>query len=73
MAEHVTGRKLAWGLADIASQTGLSIGFLRNEVRAKRLLTRKFGRRILVLDEDLHRYLSKEREPDASDLDLNDA
>ncbi|MDQ3652142.1 MAG: helix-turn-helix domain-containing protein [Acidobacteriota bacterium] len=51
--------RIAWGLAEIAKQTGLSLGFLRNEVRAKRLPVRKFGRRVLVLDEDLRRYLTE--------------
>jgi len=54
-----TTTRIAWSLADIAKQTGLSLGFLRNEVRATRLPIRKFGRRVLVLDEDLRRYLSE--------------
>jgi excisionase family DNA binding protein len=55
-SEPVT-RRAAWSLAEIAKQTGLSLGFLRNEVRAARLPIRKFGRRVLVLDEDLRAYL----------------
>lgn len=51
--------RIAWSLADIAKQTGLSLGFLRNEVRGTRLPVRKFGRRVLVLDEDLRRYLAE--------------
>ena len=53
----VSTQRIAWSLADIAEQTGLSLGFLRNEVRATRLPVRRFGRRVLVLDEDLRRYL----------------
>ena len=49
--------RLAWSLKDISKNTGLSLGFLRNEVRAKRLLIKKFGRRVLVLDSDLKTYL----------------
>jgi hypothetical protein len=47
----------------------LSLGFLRNEVRAARLPVRKFGRRVLVLDEDLKRYLDtgSVREKDMKD------
>lgn len=54
-----TQARIAWSLADIAKQTGLSLGFLRNEVRGARLPVRKFGRRVLVLDEDLRRYLAE--------------
>ncbi len=52
-------QRIAWSLADIAKQTGLSLGFLRNEVRAERLPIRKFGRRVLVLDEDLRAYVTR--------------
>jgi excisionase family DNA binding protein len=55
---HVMQRA-AWSLAEIAEQTGLSLGFLRNEVRAARLPVRKFGRRVLVLDDDLRAYLTR--------------
>ncbi len=54
-----TQQRIAWSLIEIAKQTGLSLGFLRNEVRAGRLPVRRFGRRVLVLDEDLRRYLTE--------------
>lgn len=50
-------QKIAWGLAEIAKSTGLSLGFLRNEVRRNALPVKRFGRRVLVLEEDLRRYL----------------
>jgi hypothetical protein len=56
---QVTSERLAWSLNDIHERTGLSLGFLRNEVRAGRLATRKFGRRVLVIDVDLRRYLTQ--------------
>lgn len=52
-------QRIAWSLAEISKQTGLSLGFLRNEVRAERLPVRKFGRRVLVLDDDLRAYLAR--------------
>jgi excisionase family DNA binding protein len=52
-------QRIAWGLHDIANATGLSMGFLRNEVRAGRLSVRRFGRRVLVRDEDLKSYLDR--------------
>ena len=59
MQENVSTQRIAWSLAEISEATGLSIGFLRNEVRAKRLSVRRFGRRVLVLDDALKSYLSE--------------
>jgi excisionase family DNA binding protein len=58
--------RIAWSLADIAKQTGLSLGFLRNEVRSGRLTVKHFGRRVLVLDDDLRAYLARGSERDAA-------
>ena len=52
-------QRLAWGLSEISKTTGLSVPFLRAEVRAGRLPVRRFGRRVLVRDEDLRTYLSR--------------
>ena len=52
-------KRLAWALAEVSELTGLSIGFLRNDVRAGRLRVRRFGRRLVVRDEDLQRYLEQ--------------
>jgi excisionase family DNA binding protein len=54
-----TSQRLAWGLGEVAKHTGLSLAFLRAEVRAGRLAARKFGRRVLVPDEILQRYLAE--------------
>jgi hypothetical protein len=51
--------RAAWSLAEISHRTGLSIGYLRNEQRAGRLPVKRFGRRILVLDGDLQKYLAQ--------------
>jgi excisionase family DNA binding protein len=53
-------QKLAWSLIEISKQTGLSVSFLRKEIRAGRLPIKRFGRRILVLDADLNAYLSQD-------------
>ncbi len=60
MHETVTLNKFAYGLAEIANQTGLSTAFLRKEARAGNLKTKKFGARRLVLSEDLQTYLKGE-------------
>src|SRR6266700_2982865 len=51
-------QRLAWGLNQISECTGLSVAFFRAEVRAGRLPVRRFGRRVLVRDEDLKDYLA---------------
>ena len=56
-------RRMSWGLAEISESTGLSVAFLRNEVRAGRLPVRRFGRRVLVKDEDLRAYLDRGSDP----------
>ena len=57
MDTHSTKARLAWSLAEIAESTGLSVAFLRAEVRAGHLVVRRFGRRLLVTDRDLCLYL----------------
>ena len=63
-----TLQRLAWGLSEVSKCTGLSVPFLRAEVRAGRLPVRRFGRRVLVRDEDLKDYLSRgsQRDNDSS-------
>jgi excisionase family DNA binding protein len=52
-------QRIAWSLAEISESTGLSLGFLRNDVRRGALPIKRFGRRVLVLKEDLENYLTK--------------
>jgi excisionase family DNA binding protein len=59
MDSYHTTQRMAWALGEVAEFTGLSLAFLRNEVRAGRLPVKKFGRRILVRDEDLKQYLAE--------------
>lgn len=55
-----TQEKLAYSVEEISTQTTLSKGYLRNEIRAGRLKAQKFGRRVLILNEDLQNYLRKD-------------
>lgn len=59
MENYTTSQRMAWGLGEVAEFTGLSLAFVRNEVRAGRLPFRRFGRRILIRDEDLQKYLAE--------------
>jgi excisionase family DNA binding protein len=63
-----TLQRLAWGLSEVSQCTGLSVPFLRAEVRGGRLPVRRFGRRVLVRDDDLKAYLmnGSERESASS-------
>ena len=64
-------QRMAWGLGEISEFTGLSLAFLRNEVRAGRLPVRRFGRRVLVKDEDLKAYLDEgSRREDDSEAEI---
>ncbi len=58
-SETVTQR-FSYGLDEISAMTGLSTAFLRKEAKAERLITKKFGARRLVLNEDLQAYLKGE-------------
>jgi excisionase family DNA binding protein len=58
MESYTTSQRMAWGLGEVAEFTGLSLAFVRNEVRAGRLPFRRFGRRVLIRDEDLQKYLA---------------
>jgi excisionase family DNA binding protein len=53
----VLDSKRAYGVAEIAQSYGISIGYLRNEIKAHRLPIKRFGRRVLVLKEDWEKYL----------------
>lgn len=53
--------KKAYSVKQVSEQTTLSGAFLRNEIRAGNLKVKRFGRRVLILDEDLQNYLKGEK------------
>lgn len=57
--KSVIQQRLTWSIADVARMTGLSIPFLRYEVRRGNLLVKRFGRRVTVRSEELIRYLEE--------------
>jgi excisionase family DNA binding protein len=59
MQANVTTQRVAWSLQEVSEATGLSLGFLRKDMRRGVLRVKRFGRRVLVLDEDLKVYLSQ--------------
>lgn len=55
--ETVSQNKLAWTLREVSEATGLSLPFLRKEVKDLRLIAKRFGRRVVILESDLKNYL----------------
>jgi excisionase family DNA binding protein len=51
---------MAWSLPELSAALGLSIGFLRKEVRRGVLRTTRVGRRVIVLEADLQKFLGRE-------------
>ena len=54
--------KLGWTLEELARSLSVSVPFLRLEVKRGRLKAAHLGRRVVLLDRDVERYLA-----DASD------
>ncbi|MBA2735061.1 MAG: helix-turn-helix domain-containing protein [Acidobacteria bacterium] len=59
MSETITSPKIAWSVLEVSQATGLSAPFLRREIKRGVLPTKRFGRRVLILDSALQAYLSK--------------
>ncbi len=49
--------KMAFTVEEIAEQTTLSKAFLRLEIKRGKLKVKRFGRRVVVLYEDLRNYI----------------
>lgn len=59
MSEAITSTKIAWSVLEVSQATGLSTPFLRREIKRGILPTKRFGRRVLILDSALQAYLNK--------------
>lgn len=53
----ITSGKRGFSVEDISEQTTLSKAYLRNKIRDGSLKATRFGRRIVVLSEDLEVFL----------------
>lgn len=51
--------KLAYSVNEIAEMLPLSKAFIRGEIRRKNLSATKFGRRVLIMKDELIAYLEK--------------
>ncbi len=55
--ETITQNKFAYSVDEISRETTLSKAFLRNKIREGELEATRFGRRVLVLAENLEKFL----------------
>jgi excisionase family DNA binding protein len=51
--------KLGWTIDDLARSLSVSVPFLRLEVKRGRLRAARLGRRVVVLDTEVRRYLAQ--------------
>jgi hypothetical protein len=58
---NVTHR-IAWSLSEVSIITGLSLGFLRKEVKRGNLKAQRKGRRVIIVDRDLKEYFNQPQE-----------
>ena len=59
MQTNVTAQRVAWSIAEFAEATGLSEGHVRNEIGRGNIHATKSGRRTLIADEELRRYVAE--------------
>ena len=70
MLEVITEKsKIAYSVEEISEQTSLSKAFLRLEIKRGKLKIRRFGRRVLIRDEDLREYIANGS--DGGQMELN--
>jgi excisionase family DNA binding protein len=60
--ENNSTPKLGWTLEELARSLSVSVPFLRLEIKRGRLRAAHLGRRIVVLDSEVRRYLAGARE-----------
>lgn len=58
-SERLSTPRLAWTLDELARSLSVSVPFLRLEVKRGRLRAAHLGRRVVVLDSEVRRYLAE--------------
>jgi excisionase family DNA binding protein len=53
------GQKLGWTFEELANSLSVSVPFLRLEVKRGRLKAAHLGRRVVLLDAEVRRYLDQ--------------
>jgi len=57
--QHSLKPKLLWSKDEIVAATSLSKGFIEKLIRANQIKIVRIGRRVLVSDNELHRFLEE--------------
>jgi excisionase family DNA binding protein len=52
-----TAQKVAWSLQEASDAVAISVPTLRRHMKSGRLRGTKIGRRMVILDGDLHRFV----------------
>ena len=58
-SERLSTPKLGWTLDELARSLSVSVPFIRLEVKRGRLRAAHLGRRVVVLDTEVRRYLAQ--------------
>lgn len=69
MTGTINENKMAFSIEEVSELTTLSKPFLRLEIKRGNLKVKRFGRRVLVRDEDLREYIANGS--DGGQLELN--
>jgi excisionase family DNA binding protein len=54
-----SAQKLGWTLEELALSLSVSVPFLRLEIKRGRLHAARLGRRVVLLDSEVRRYLAE--------------
>jgi excisionase family DNA binding protein len=54
-----SAQKLGWTLEELALSLSVSVPFLRLEIKRGRLRAARLGRRVVLLDSEVRRYLAE--------------
>jgi excisionase family DNA binding protein len=54
-----SAQKLGWTLEELALSLSVSVPFLRLEIKRGRLRAARLGRRVVLLDAEVRRYLAE--------------
>jgi len=65
-SERPSVQKLGWTLDELARSLSVSVPFIRLEVKRGRLKAAHLGRRVVVLDTEVRRYLAQASDTDRS-------
>jgi excisionase family DNA binding protein len=61
MQANNTENKLAFSIKEVAENTSLSSDYIRRKIKSGDLTGSKFGRRVVVLRDDLENWLKRAR------------